>query len=39
MATELTLVLRFERESDLPNREDLENDLDCVVQEWEEEEV
>jgi len=37
MATELTVVLRFESEP--PTEEDLEYVLDCTVVEYEEEEV
>jgi len=39
VAVEVTLVLRFERESDIPDRDDLEELLDCIVIEMEEEEV
>lgn len=39
MAWELTVVMRFERQSEMPDKHDLEHDLDCVVIEYEEEEV
>ena len=39
MATELTVVFRFEDNQALPEREDLEEEFDCVVMEYETEEV
>jgi hypothetical protein len=39
MATELTLVLRFEEGDPPPLKEDIEYEFDCTVMEYEEEEV
>lgn len=39
MAIELELLLRFERPEDVPTKDDLENDLDCIELSRNEEEV
>ena len=39
MAVELELLLRFEDPQDVPDKEDLENDLDCIELSRNEEEV
>lgn len=39
MAIEVTVVLRFEDPAAVPDRDDLEYEYDCIVIDYEEEEV
>lgn len=39
MAVELELILRFEDSAAVPSREDIEEDLDCTILHWQEEDV